>query len=252
MRMCFDSWEFEGKALFFDKDGTLTDLRHQYSTLMEKRLDRLLALCPVDKAGIRRAIGLAVGYDEETKILSAAGPLATGTREETMAAAAKMFCDRGMPLNGAQKITEQAFAEADRELNLASLVRPVEDLFPALSSLSQTGLILACLTNDERERTRKILRLLGVDSFFSLIVGGDEVTRPKPDPEMFHRACDRLRVHPSRVAYVGDSLVDVALARSGGAGAVVGILGGACGREILQEKADVVISGLKSITVTEE
>ncbi len=248
MRILFDAFEFEGKALFFDKDGTLTDLRHQYTTLMEKRLDRLMALCPLEKSGIRRAIGLAVGYDEKTKTLSPAGPLAIARREETMAATVNVFCQRGMDLKEALEIAKQAFREADQELCLADLIRPVEGLIPTLSVLSR-DFTLACVTNDDHERTRDILRLFGADSFFHLILGGNEVTRPKPDPEMFHQACSRLGVVPSHVAYVGDSMLDMGMARNGGAGAVVGILGGACGREILQENADVVISGLEAITL---
>jgi phosphoglycolate phosphatase len=245
----FDSWEFEGAALFFDKDGTLTDLRYQYINLMEKRLDRLSALCPFDKVEIRRAIGLAVGYEEETETISSEGPLATATRAETMAMTAKVFCKRGMAMDRALEISERAFLEADQELSLADLIKPAEGLIPVLSSLYQSGLIIACLTNDENERTRKILQFLGADSFFHLVLCANEVTRPKPDPEMFHQACTRLSIFPSQVAYVGDSVLDMVMARFAGAGGVVGILGGACGRDVLQEKADVVIPDLKAISV---
>lgn len=249
MRILFDSWEFEGAAIFFDKDGTLVDLQHQYTALMEKRLERLVALCPVDEPGIRRAIGLAVGYDEENRQLSPSGPLAMATRAETMEVVAKVFTDRGMSTEKALEIAQRAFLEADQELSLADLIKPAEGLRPVLSSLYRSGLTLACLTNDEYERTRKILRLLGVVDFFHLVVCGNEVTHPKPDPEMFHQACRRLSLSPAQVAYIGDSDLDMDMARSGKAGGVIGILGGACGREVLERKADVVIPNLKAISV---
>jgi len=248
LRVLFDSWEFEGAALFFDKDGTLTDLRHQYTNLMQKRLDRLSGLWPFDKVEVRRAIGLAVGYEEETKTISAGGLLATATRAETMAATARVFCERGMAMDRALEISERAFLEADQELSLADLIKPAEGLIPVLSSLYQSGLIIACLTNDEQKRTRKIVHFLGRNSFFHLVLCGNEVTHPKPDPEMFHQACSRLGLPPSQVAYVGDSVPDMVMARSGEAGGVVGILGGACGRDVLREIADVVIPDLKAIS----
>lgn len=249
MRVLFDSWKFEGAAIFFDKDGTLVDLRHQYTALMEKRLERLVALCPVDEPGVRRAIGLAVGYDEEKRQLSPSGPLAMATRAETMEVVAKVFTDRGMSTEKALEIAQRAFLEADQELSLADLIKPAEGLKPVLSSLYRSGLTLACLTNDEYERTRKILRLLGVVDFFHLVVCGNEVTHPKPDPEMFHRACCRLGILPSKVAYIGDSIWDMNMARSAGAGVVVGILGGASRGDILREKADVVIPNLRAIGI---
>ena len=249
VRVLFDSWEFEGAALFFDKDGTLTDLRHQYINLMEKRLERLSVISPFDKAETRRAIGLAGGYDKKTKTISPVGLLATGTRTETVAAAAKALAEQGMAMDKALKIVKQAFLEADQELSLVDLIKPADGLFQVLSSLYLRGLVIACLTNDESERTEKILHLLGVKSFFHLVICGNEVVCPKPDSEMFYQACNCLGVLPSQVAYVGDSMVDIAMARSAGAGGVVGILGGAGERDVLQVEADVVIPDLKAISV---
>jgi len=54
-------------------------------------------------------------------------------------------------------------------------------------------------------------------SFFSVVIGGDEVESPKPAPDGIHLACERLRVAPSNGAYVGDAPNDLEAARRSGA-----------------------------------
>ena len=249
MRVLFDSWEFEGAALFFDKDGTLTDLRHQYINLMEKRLERLSVISPFDRVEIRRAIGLAAGYDEKTKTISPAGPLATGTRTETVAAAAKALSKHGMAMDKALKIAKQAFLEADQELSLADLIKPADGLIPVLSSLYLHGLIIACLTNDEHRRAQSILEFLKIATFFQLILGGDEVNRPKPDPEMIEVACQSLGLLPEQTVYIGDTVADMIMAKKVGAGLAVGVLGGAANESLLSAEADIVIPNLEAISI---
>jgi phosphoglycolate phosphatase-like HAD superfamily hydrolase len=62
-------------------------------------------------------------------------------------------------------------------------------------------------------------------SFFSVIVGGDEVEIPKPAPDGIHLACERQRVTPSDAAYVGDAPNDLEAARRSGALAVAAAWG---------------------------
>jgi phosphoglycolate phosphatase-like HAD superfamily hydrolase len=52
---------------------------------------------------------------------------------------------------------------------------------------------------------------------FKVVVGGDEVPLPKPDPAGIRLACDRLGVDTRDVAYIGDAAVDVEAARRAGA-----------------------------------
>jgi phosphoglycolate phosphatase-like HAD superfamily hydrolase len=58
-----------------------------------------------------------------------------------------------------------------------------------------------------------ILRKLKWDALFGAVVGGDEVTRVKPDPETIHLALKRLRARPEDSLVVGDTVNDVLAAR---------------------------------------
>ncbi|WP_033340467.1 HAD family hydrolase [Catenuloplanes japonicus] len=92
----------------------------------------------------------------------------------------------------------------------------VTDLLAAAGQRAGLGVF----TGASRQAARILLGFGGLLGYFRVIVGGDEVPAPKPDPSGVLRACQALGVHASRVAYVGDSPLDLLAARRGGALAV--------------------------------
>lgn len=64
------------------------------------------------------------------------------------------------------------------------------------------------------------LGTIGIRHCFDAIVGGDEVARGKPDPEIFLLAARRLHAQPHRCIVFEDSPVGVAAARRAGMHAV--------------------------------
>jgi phosphoglycolate phosphatase-like HAD superfamily hydrolase len=67
---------------------------------------------------------------------------------------------------------------------------------------------------------------MGVSDTLDLLVGGEEVARSKPDPEMIHIILDRLGVDRSQVIMVGDALNDVQMGANAGLKASIGVLTG--------------------------
>ena len=53
--------------------------------------------------------------------------------------------------------------------------------------------------------------------FFDLIIGNDEIKNPKPHPEIYLTAFDRLGVKPSECIVVEDSKHGIASAKASGA-----------------------------------
>lgn len=87
-------------------------------------------------------------------------------------------------------------------------------LYPGIAELLASARIpLAVHTNKPGEPARRILEGLGVRDRFVAVVGGDEAPR-KPDPAGTRRLLGVLGVDASEALYVGDSLIDVALARA--------------------------------------
>lgn len=249
MQIYFGTQVFEAQGLFFDKDGTLVDLHHQYSTLMDKRAEKILAHLSQGKEGFRRALGRAVGYDVDFRKIAPGGPLAVATREQTLQIVIHFLSQQGFPLEKAENITRESFRLADQELELDELIRPMSGLYSLLEALNGRNIPLACLTNDEHRRAQNTLEFLKISAFFSLILGGDEVTCSKPDPEMIKTACQRLMLFPKEIVYIGDTVTDMIMAKKAGAGLAVGVLGGAANKSLLAAAADVVIPNLEAIFV---
>ncbi|HEY0444684.1 MAG TPA: HAD hydrolase-like protein, partial [Candidatus Limnocylindrales bacterium] len=65
--------------------------------------------------------------------------------------------------------------------------------------------------------------------------------RLKPAPDMLLDICHRLGAEPARTAVVGDSAVDLAMARAAGAGRVIGVLSGVSRRADLEALAAAVL-----------
>jgi putative hydrolase of the HAD superfamily len=83
-----------------------------------------------------------------------------------------------------------------------------DDVVPALDALADAipDVRLAIITNGEGEPQRAKLAAIGLTGRFPVFVTSADVGMRKPDPEIFHHACDLLGVPPEHAAHVGDRL----------------------------------------------
>lgn len=88
----------------------------------------------------------------------------------------------------------------------------VPELFEALRARSLSS---AVITNTPRALAVRLVRRARASP--DAVVGGDEVEKPKPAPDMVWLACERLGVSPARALVVGDSHHDREAARAAGA-----------------------------------
>ena len=76
---------------------------------------------------------------------------------------------------------------------------------------------LACCSNSLKETLHLMLKSAHLFDHFDLIMGNDEVTQPKPHPEMYLTAFSRLGVQPHECIIVEDSPHGIAAAKASGA-----------------------------------
>src|SRR5439155_695288 len=82
-----------------------------------------------------------------------------------------------------------------RAYNLAhhdEMVRPYAGVVDAVRSLERRGRALALVTSKLRSGALRGLRLAGLEDAFTVIIGADDVTHPKPHPEPVLTALERL------------------------------------------------------------
>jgi beta-phosphoglucomutase family hydrolase len=82
--------------------------------------------------------------------------------------------------------------------------------------LHSQGWRQAIASSAPRENVGVMLRAIALDDMFEAIVSAEDVTRGKPDPQVFLAAAGRLGLPPDRCVVVEDAAVGVAAARSAG------------------------------------
>jgi HAD superfamily hydrolase (TIGR01509 family) len=99
-------------------------------------------------------------------------------------------------------------------------VHPTPGLIVLLDHLAHRGLPLAVATSSRREYADRLLTQHGLLQRFQFILASEDVTRGKPDPEIYRLAAERFAVPPSSVLVLEDSPAGLAAAKGAGAFAV--------------------------------
>ena len=84
---------------------------------------------------------------------------------------------------------------------------------PTMARLKIRGMRLGIVSTKFRYRIERILSRDGLLDAFDVIVGGEDVSRHKPDPEGLIKARAFLRGSTSETLYVGDTVVDAQTAQ---------------------------------------
>jgi phosphoglycolate phosphatase len=116
-----------------------------------------------------------------------------------------------------------------------------------LRALQQAGLKLACLTNKPLAMARQLLKLKGLDGFFSEVFGGDSFERKKPDPLPLLKTCEALGTEPARTLMVGDSSNDARAARAAGCPVLLVTYGYNHGEPVREVDADGFVDSLAEL-----
>jgi phosphoglycolate phosphatase/AHBA synthesis associated protein len=128
---------------------------------------------------------------------------------------------------------ERIYAERfDRHLDGLAVAPRVPEVFAALRA---RGVRSAVITNTPASMARALVARAGASP--DLLVGGTDVPRAKPAPDMVLHACAKLGVAPHEAWVVGDTEFDRAAARAAGAG-FAGL--GTAGDITLAELADLL------------
>ncbi len=85
-----------------------------------------------------------------------------------------------------------------------------------LQALSNKGKQLGLCSNKPRLFSQQLLAHCGIAAHFAVVLGPEDVARPKPAPDMLLAAITRLNLPPRDVLYVGDMTVDIETARAAG------------------------------------
>jgi len=148
-------------------------------------------------------------------------------------------------------LTAEKIAELDDEKE--ALYREIiERDFPAMDgaaelidALHSAGLVLAVGSSGPPENVELSLAKLGRRHRFTAAVTGRDVTRGKPDPQVFQVAAERLGLAPVNCAVIEDAPAGIAAANAAGMTSIA--LTGTADREKLSD-ADLIVDSLRELS----
>ncbi len=208
------------KAVIFDMDGVIFDS------------EKLYMQCCIEAAKIYGANNI------EKVVLGCIGL----NTENTMARYRNVYGD-DFPLEDFWKEATSRFAEKAQ----GGLLPVKTGAKEILRYLNDKNVPVALASSTKTEMVLRELTEAGLKEHFSVIVGGDMVTKSKPQPDIFLFAAKKLGIDPVDCAVIEDSLNGIrAAAASGGFVIMVPDLVYPTQEEILQY-TDVVLSSLTEV-----
>ena len=119
---------------------------------------------------------------------------------------------------------------------------------PGLDYLQQSGYKICCITNKAAQFSEPLLKDMGIDNYFSIIISGDTLPRKKPDPMPLLYAAEHFNIPTGECLMLGDSSNDVKAARAAGFQIICVTYGYNHGRDIREAEPDAVIDSMAELS----
>ncbi|MEO7048283.1 MAG: HAD family phosphatase [Ferruginibacter sp.] len=116
------------------------------------------------------------------------------------------------PVKSSKELIQQKNLKYSRYIQLE--IKQIPELTDAMKSLGQYKLGLVTASN--KAEANMITHKMGIEYLFDTIVGGDEVTNNKPDPDIYLKAAGALNIDPALCIAVEDSYFGVQSAKNAG------------------------------------
>ena len=167
------------KAILFDMDGVLIDAKEWHF----EALNRALAL-----------YGHAIPLSEHLLYYDG---LPTKVKLQ------KLSAENGLPVELHDEINKKK-QEFTMEI-VKERCRPNPIHTYCLSQLQSRGYHIACCSNSIRNTIETMMKSAKLDKYLEFIVSNQDVTKPKPDPEIYITAMNKLSLQPDECLIIEDN-----------------------------------------------
>jgi len=218
---------FEVGAIAIDLDGTLLDTIGDIAGALNRLLDELgCEALPEDE--IRSMVGAGMAH-----LVRSALARVTGVSPEA--------------IEDAEVKDALGRYKGHYAAQLGMATRSFPGMREGLERLAAMRIPLAVVTNKPKRFVRPHLAQAGIEPYFALVLGGDDLPVKKPDRGVLLHAAAALGVGPDRLLMVGDSAIDVQAARAAGCPVLLVPYGYAIGRPVHALEPDGIVASLAEV-----
>ena len=240
------------EAVLFDKDGTLIDIHHYWALMIRMRaallVERWPCITDTDDFLIQQLVD-AMGVDLETNRIKPEGPVGVRSRQVIVEVATSILRNQTGQVTNAE--VEAIFLNVDKitAQNPGSLFKVLPGVEDFLIALVEEGVVLGVVTTDITTRADLALKTLGLDRFFSAVVGADQVLASKPAPDLALTAIEMLDAKPKSTVVIGDHPVDVKMGHAAGCAQAIAVLTGLAERFHFADLDCTVVTDMTNLSV---
>lgn len=211
------------KAVIFDMDGVIVDTEPIYGRVEKEMFSDL---------------GLDIPDDEYSTFVG------TSSRDTWNLLREKYKIS--LSVDELCKIEADNYVDALKTCGEAILVPGVKEL---IQELYNNGVKIALATSSVRNIADIVLKTFRLEGYFQAVVGGDEVERSKPSPDLYMTAVRRLSIEPEHCIAIEDSKNGVRAAKAAGLKCVAFRNPNSGSQDI--SCADAIVDGIKELNYIE-
>lgn len=225
------------KGILFDKDGTLLEFDRTWRPIASQVVEEVAAYYDFhDKSALAAAIGL---YPDSIDPL---GSLSAGTNKDVALDMHSVLVKNGRYIDPVEHIRWST--EVFNKVAASLPFYVVDGVEATIRKLKEKGILVGLSTADSVENATLFLSKTGLLPYFDYIGADDGIINPKPAPDYMEVFCKKYSLLSKEVAVVGDTMADMNFGINSKAGFIAGVLSGTGTRELLEERATVIIGSV--------
>lgn len=244
-----NQWEINDvEAVFFDKDGTLIDSHIYWGRIIEKRSEALIKKYNLPISYFE-TLCMIMGFSFKERKLLPEGPIALVSREEVIRILCNYFIKNNI------RVVEQEISELFVEVH-SEFVKEIYDYIKILPQVKELLKILqkkqiktAVITTDSIKNTEEIMKYLGLNEYFDILIGKETTPQPKISGVPALISVELLGVKPENTICIGDAPMDIIMSKKANLKAGIGVALGQTTIDELSKHTSYVIKNYGELEI---
>ena len=195
------------EAIIFDKDGTIIDANIYWSEIIKLRASMILKEYDINE-DFYSQICKSMGLNLKTNMLLPDGPIALKSRDEVINSLILFL--KEIEINILPNDLKLIFKKVHENFSLKAheFIEPIHSSINLIKNLSKSNVKLALLTSDTTLNAKNTLKKLNINSYFEIVMGGDNNLQKKSSGKPALYICKKLNLDAKNVIAIGDAEMD--------------------------------------------